>query len=176
MYYGNIKEFSVENGTGVRVSFFVSGCRHCCKNCFSKHTWDFNYGLPYDEEVSDKIIEALRPNYIEGITILGGDPLEPENQEEVLKLMKRIREELPQKNIWMFSGFVFEELFDENCRAHTEYIEEILENLDVLVDGEFIDRLKNLSLKFRGSSNQRILNVKKSLEEKKAIVIPEYMD
>ena len=205
MYYGNIKEFSVENGTGVRVSFFVSGCRHGCKNCFSEKTWNFEYGKPYDRAAEDKIMDALKPDYMEGITILGGDPLEPENQAEVLGLIKRIRRELPEKNIWLFTGFVFEELIydysvnqkigiskevdarntinfyeplikDEKSRANTEHIREILENIDVLIDGEFMEPLKNLSLKFRGSSNQRVIDVRKSLESGQAVTIEEFMN
>ena len=176
MYFGNIKEFSVENGTGVRVSFFVSGCRHYCKNCFSQKTWDFEYGQPYNSDVEDYIIEALKPDYIEGITILGGDPLEPENQECVLELIMRIRKELPNKNIWMFSGCTFEELMDENYRCYTKCTKQILENIDILVDGEFKDSLKNLSLRFRGSSNQRILDMKKTIEIGEAVVIEELMN
>lgn len=205
MYYGNIKEFSVENGTGVRVSFFVSGCRHGCKNCFSEKTWSFEYGQVYDRAAEDKIMDALRPDYMEGLTILGGDPLEPENQPEVLGLIKRVRKELPEKNIWLFTGFVFEELItditvnqkigiskevdvhntinyyeplikDEKSRANTEYVREILENIDVLIDGEFIEPLKNLNLKFRGSSNQRVIDVKSSLLKNQAVTIDEFMN
>jgi len=205
MYYGNIKEFSVENGTGVRVSFFVSGCRHGCKNCFSEKTWSFEYGQVYDRAAEDKIMDALRPDYMEGLTILGGDPLEPENQPEVLGLIKRVRKELPEKNIWLFTGFVFEELItditvnqkigiskevdvhntvnfyeplikDEKSRANTEYVREILENIDVLIDGEFIEPLKDLNLKFRGSSNQRVIDVKSSLLKNQAVTIDEFMN
>lgn len=167
MYYGNIKPCSTENGPGVRLSLFVSGCRNHCKGCFSEQTWDFNYGKPYTEETKNEIIKSITPGYIKGITILGGEPFEPENQLEVLNLVKRIRQEFPQKSIWIYSGFLFEDLINENSksRGHTEHIKDILSNIDVLVDGKFDIELKNACIPYRGSSNQRIIDMKKTMEQ-----------
>lgn len=167
MYYGNIKPCSIENGPGVRVSFFVSGCRHHCKDCFSSQTWNFTYGNEYTEDTKNEIITLLKPTYVKGLTILGGEPFEPENQEIVLDLIKTIKELFPQKSIWIYSGFTFEEIYKSNSesRSHTNIAIEILKNIDVLVDGEFKTELKNLSLSYRGSENQRILDIPQTLEK-----------
>lgn len=167
MYYGNIKPCSIENGPGVRVSFFVSGCRHHCKDCFSPQTWNFTYGNEYTEDTKNEIISLLEPTYVKGLTILGGEPFEPENQEIVLDLVKTAKELFPQKSIWMYSGFTFEEVYksDSESRSHTNTAIEILKNIDVLVDGEFKTELKNLSLSYRGSENQRILDIPRTLEK-----------
>lgn len=170
MNYGSIKKYDIANGEGVRVTLFVSGCTHHCKNCFNPETWDFNYGKPFDKATEDELIEALRPSYIKGLTLLGGEPMEPRNQERLLPLLKRVRKEFGNtKNIWSYTGFVL----DQNLklgRAHCEYTDELLHELDVLVDGPFVESLKNISLKFRGSSNQRIIDMPKTLESGKVVL------
>lgn len=164
MNYGEIKKCDIANGIGVRVSLFVSGCRHHCPDCFNSMTWDFDYGKEFTSDTQDEIIGALSKSYIRGMTLIGGEPLEPENQPCVLKLLRRVRSDLGNKDIWCYSGFTFEELTGDS-RANTEYIKEILSLIDVLVDGRFEKEKKNISLRFRGSENQRIIDVKKSLKE-----------
>lgn len=163
MNYGAIKNCDIANGPGVRVTLFVSGCRNHCENCFQQQTWDFNYGEPFDKTAENLILEMLSPDYIRGLTILGGEPLEPENQQAILDFIKRVREVYPKKDVWLFSGFTFEEINDPTSRAHTPVIGELLSQIDVLVDGRFVQALKNLSLKFRGSSNQRLIDMKQTL-------------
>ncbi|WP_026510971.1 MULTISPECIES: anaerobic ribonucleoside-triphosphate reductase activating protein [unclassified Butyrivibrio] len=164
MNYGEIKTTDIANGQGVRTSLFVSGCTHHCKGCFNEETWDFNFGKPFTEEAQDEIIESLKPAYIAGLTILGGEPMEILNQKAINPFIKRIKEELPGKNIWIYSGYTWEELLDENNkRCHSDDTMEILNNIDMLVDGEFKLDLKDITLKFRGSSNQRIIMVQESL-------------
>ncbi|MBQ4116603.1 MAG: anaerobic ribonucleoside-triphosphate reductase activating protein [Clostridia bacterium] len=170
MFYGEIKKTDVANGTGVRVSLFVSGCTHHCKGCFNPDTWNFCYGKEYTAETEAEIIEALKPSYIEGLSLLGGEPFEPENQKVLVNLLKRIRQELPEKNIWCYSGYTFEELTGKKeSRAFTDTTLEMLSLIDTLVDGEFVEELKDISLKFRGSSNQRIINVKESLKSNSVV-------
>lgn len=169
MNYATIKYCDIANGEGVRTSLFVSGCRRHCPNCFNAVAWDFNYGAPFTDAVKEQIIESLAPGYINGLSLLGGEPLEPENQPRVLEILRRVRRELPEKDIWCYSGFTFEELTGES-RAHTEHIFEILSLLDVLVDGRYMKDRRNISLRFRGSENQRLLDVKKSLEENRAVI------
>ena len=165
MFYGEIKKVDIANGTGVRVSLFVSGCTHRCKGCFNPDTWSFTFGKEYTEQTENDIIEALKPSYIEGLSLLGGEPFEPENQKVLVNLLKRIRQELPEKNIWCYSGYTFEELTGKKeSRAFTDTTPEMLSLIDVLVDGEFVEELKDISLQFRGSSNQRIIDVKESLK------------
>ncbi len=164
MNYGEIKTTDIANGVGVRTSLFVSGCTHHCEGCFNEETWDFNFGKPFTKEVEDEIIDSLRPDYVSGLTILGGEPMEIVNQKVISPFIKRIKDELPGKSIWIYSGYLWEELNDtNNKRCHSEDTPEILKNIDVLVDGEFKLDLKDISLKFRGSSNQRIIDVKKTL-------------
>ena len=172
MNYANIKTYSIENGTGVRVSLFVSGCTHHCKDCFNAQAWDFTYGRPFTEETEEEIIEDLRPAYMAGITLLGGEPMEPENQRGLINLLRRIRKELPEKTIWVYSGYVYED-FSEGGRAHCEVTEELLSLCDILVDGPFIAEKKNISLRFRGSENQRIIDLKKTRAEGKVILAME---
>ena len=176
MHYGNIKSFSIENGVGVRVSLFVSGCRNHCKNCFSQQTWAFDYGEPFTEATKQELIEELAPSHITGLTILGGEPFEPENQKDLLPLIKAVREALPDKTIWMYTGFTFEELHGDtrgNCSLLTD---EILSNIDVLVDGRFIEEKKNLRIRFRGSENQRIINMKETLQTGHVVLMSELMN
>uniref|UniRef100_UPI003FEEC12D anaerobic ribonucleoside-triphosphate reductase activating protein n=1 Tax=Roseburia sp. TaxID=2049040 RepID=UPI003FEEC12D len=161
MNYAEIKSCSIENGTGVRVSLFVSGCRHHCKECFNAETWDFNYGKPYTVETENLLLEQLAPDYIAGLTLLGGDPTEPENQRALLPLLQRMRKELPGKTVWAYSGYLYED-FLPGGRAYCEVTEEYLGLIDILVDGPFILEQKDISLLFRGSANQRIIDVPKS--------------
>lgn len=161
MNYGNIKECDIADGPGVRVSLFVSGCRHHCKGCFNKETWDFDYGMPYTKETEDEIIRLLAPSYIQGLTLLGGEPFEPENQKELAGLLKRVRETYPDKDIWCYTGYLYDVDLPEGGRVHTEVTEEMLSYIDVLVDGEFIEEEKDVTLVFRGSLNQRIIELGK---------------
>lgn len=163
MRYGAIKKRDIANGIGVRVVLFVSGCTHHCKGCFQPETWDFQYGEDYTAETENEIIEALRPAFIDGLTLLGGEPFEPQNQAELIKLLRRIRKELPEKTVWAFSGYTFEELTGES-RARSEVTDEMLSMVDVLVDGEFVEEKRNISLQFRGSENQRLIDVPKTLK------------
>ncbi len=163
MNYCNVKNCDIANGVGVRVSLFVSGCRNRCKNCFQPETWDFNYGKPFDEQTEEKLIKMLAPSYINGLTVLGGEPMEPENQRALLPFLKKVKAAYPQKTIWLYTGFTLDELRSPDCRAHTEYTEEILKLLTVLVDGRFVEEKKNISLRFRGSENQRLIDVAATL-------------
>ena len=166
MHYCEIKNCDIANGTGVRVSLFVSGCTNHCEECFQPETWDFCYGQPFTKEVEDKIIEMLRPDYITGLTLLGGEPFEPKNQRELLPFVRRVREELPNKNIWAFSGFTLDkELWRDGSYPRCEVTDELLALIDVLVDGRFVNALKNIRLKFRGSENQRIIDMKSTLSK-----------
>lgn len=160
MNYGNIKKYDIADGPGVRVSLFVSGCRHHCKGCFNSETWDFNYGQPYTEETEAEILEALKPDYIQGLTLLGGEPFEPENQVELVKLLRKVREIYPNKDIWSYTGYIYDRDLMEGGRAFTSVTEEMLSYLDVLVDGPFIEAERDLTLVFRGSRNQRILKLR----------------
>ena len=164
MNYGEIKNYDIANGEGVRVSLFVSGCTHHCKNCFNPETWSFEYGNPFTKETEDYIIECLSPDYIDGLSLLGGEPFEPQNQEVLLPFLRRVRNELPDKTIWCYTGYLFDKELLSESRARCEYTDEMLSLIDVLVDGEFVQALHEISLAFRGSSNQRIIDVQKSLE------------
>ena len=164
-----IKKNDIANGPGVRVSLFVSGCRHRCKNCFNREAWDFNFGTPYTAQTQQEILTALRPGYITGLSLLGGEPFEPENQRELVKLLRRIKKELPQKTVWSFSGFTYEELTGDS-RAVCEVTNEMLSMLDVLVDGEFVEAKRNISLRFRGSENQRLIDMNKTRKEGKIVL------
>ena len=158
MHYGNINNFCIENGTGVRVSLFVSGCRNHCPGCFQKQTWNFNYGKEYTEETQQYILQLLSDKNIDGLTILGGEPFEPENQPVISRLILEVRNKLPNKTIWMYTGCVLEkDILTGRCYLG-DLTKQILVNIDVLVDGPFIESKKNLSLAFRGSENQRILH------------------
>ena len=160
MYYGAIKKYDIANGTGVRVSLFVSGCRHHCKGCFNSVAWDFRYGQPYPEDTEAEILKALAPDYIEGFSLLGGEPFEPENQVELVKLLKRIRETYPQKDIWCYTGYLYDVDLPEGGKVHTDVTDEMLSYIDVLGDGEFVEAEKDVTLVFRGSRNQRIIHLK----------------
>ncbi len=169
MNYAEIKKTDIANGSGVRVSLFVSGCRHRCADCFNACTWDFGYGNPYTNDTEDMIMSYLAPDYISGLTLIGGEPFEPENQKALLELTERVKSELPNKNIWCYSGFTFEEIL-KGSRANTEYSKALLEKIDVLVDGRFEKDKKDIRLKFRGSTNQRIIDVKSTLLQNKIVL------
>lgn len=162
--YGNIKKTDIANGIGIRVSIFVSGCTRHCKNCFNSETWDFNYGRPFTNETENEIMEALSKSYINGLTILGGEPFEASNQQGILPFIKRIREELPDKTIWCYTGCTLEKELQTDGYWRCEITDELLANIDVLVDGPFIESFHDVSLSFKGSSNQRIIDMKKTLE------------
>ena len=170
MYYGTIKKYDIADGEGVRVTLFVSGCTNHCKGCFQPETWDFCYGNPYTEETEQELINALRNENIQGLTLLGGEPFEPENQRELVKLLRRVHAELPEKDIWSYTGFVYEKDLLAGQRKHCEVTDEMLSLLDVLVDGPFVEELKNIRLIFRGSSNQRVLNMKETLKQGKPVI------
>lgn len=170
MNYADIKEFDVANGTGVRVSLFVSGCNHHCKGCFNEVAWDFNYGKVFTKADADRILESLKPDYIQGLSLLGGEPLEYSNQQGLLPLLRRFDEMYPDKNVWCYTGFDFERDIQEKMMVVWPETRELISYIDILVDGKFEEDLKDLSLRFRGSSNQRIIDVKKSLAEGKTVL------
>ena len=155
--YAKIKNCDIADGPGCRVSLFVSGCRHHCKGCFNAEAWDFNYGLPYTKEIENEIIRLLKPSYIQGLTLLGGEPFEPENQIELVKLLKMVKETYPEKNIWCYSGYLYDVDMIEGGKIFTDVTKEMLSYIDVLVDGEFVIEQKDITLQFRGSRNQRII-------------------
>lgn len=170
MNYATIKWFDVSNGPGVRVSLYVSGCRNHCKNCFNPETWDFGYGEPFTREVENSIIKGMIPDYIKGFTLLGGDPFEPENAVVLAPFMERLREQFPEKSFWCFTGYDYEADLLTGKKGDLDTNMRILNCLDVLVDGRFVEELKDLNLLFRGSSNQRIILVKPSLEKDEVIL------
>ena len=172
MRYCNIKYTDIANGTGVRTVLFVSGCTHHCRGCFQPETWDFEAGEEFTPEVMEAIIESLEPDYIEGLTLLGGEPMEQVNQEGLLPLLRELRARYgDKKNIWCYSGYTYEsDLLAADGRAHFEVTEELLSMIDILVDGEFHQEEKNIRLRFRGSENQRIIDVKRSMREKTTVL------
>lgn len=172
MNYANIKYNDIANGEGVRVSLFVSGCTHHCKNCFNKETWDFNYGRPFDKSVEDEIIKNLEPDYINGLTLLGGEPMEPANQQGLLNFVKRVKAIYPNKTIWCYSGYLFDKELLQPSRAFCTWTRELLSYIDILVDGEFVEELKDITLRFKGSSNQRIIDVQESLKNNCVVLSP----
>lgn len=173
MNWANIKKFDIADGEGVRVSLFVSGCTHHCKGCFNAETWSFSYGEPYTQKTEDEIIEALRPSYIAGLSLLGGEPFEPSNQEELVKLLERVRKELPDKNVWCYTGYTLESDLLSPSRARCEHTDKMLSMIDILVDGEFIEDLKDITLLFRGSKNQRLIDLKPTLEKGEVVLYKE---
>ena len=162
MNYAAIKKHDVANGPGVRVSLFVSGCEHYCKDCFNSEAWDFSYGEHFTRKTEEEILSALNPAYIKGFSLLGGEPFHPANQDALLSLLKRIKSEYPEKDIWCYTGYIYENELLGHGDAATKTAAEMLGYIDVLVDGRFVEDLKNLSLRFRGSENQRIIDLKAS--------------
>lgn len=174
MNVAEIKTNDIANGEGVRTSLFVSGCRHHCPDCFNEIAWDFSYGKPWSEETEQEILNSMAPPWIAGLSLLGGEPFEPENQKELLKLLKDFKNRYPQKNVWCYSGFTFEEITGKKAsRAFTDISVEMLKYIDILVDGKFNKELKNIMLKFRGSENQRVIDVKKTLENSEIVLYME---
>ncbi len=159
MNYCEIKNCDIANGEGVRVSLFVSGCTHRCRGCFNREAWDFNAGKLFTEDTEDMLIELLAPSYINGLSLLGGEPFEPQNQRRLVPFLKRVKETYPQKNIWCYTGYTYERDLLCSSRARCDVTDEMLSYIDVLVDGEFVEEEYDISLKFRGSKNQRIINL-----------------
>ena len=171
MNYAEIKYYDIANGSGVRVSLFVSGCTHRCKNCFNEIAWDFNYGNSFTEDVENKILSACEADYISGLTILGGEPFEPENQSALIGFLNRFKVRFPEKNIWCFSGYTYEELIGKiPSRCFTGNTKDMLALIDVLVDGRFVEELHSITLRFRGSSNQRIIDLNKTRSQGKIVL------
>lgn len=173
MHYGEIKNCDIANGEGVRVTLFVSGCTNHCKNCFQPQTWDFDYGKPFTEETEAELFRLLSPRYIRGLTLLGGEPFEPENQRSLLPFLRKLRRELPEKTVWAFTGFTWEELHTEGSHPRCEVTDELLSLIDVLVDGRYVEELKDIGLRFRGSSNQRLLDLNATRASGKLTLLPD---
>ncbi len=172
MHVGEILVADCANGPGVRVSIFVSGCTNCCEGCFQPQTWDFTYGRFYDKKMEDYIIEELSKSHYQGLTILGGEPFEPSNQKELIHLIRRVREELPDRNIWMYTGFTYDKDLCPGGRKYTKQTDAILDEIDVLVDGRFEQAKRDLMLKYRGSSNQRIIDMKQTRKQGEVVLSP----
>ena len=170
MNYANIKSRDIANGPGVRVSLFVSGCTHHCKGCFNAVAWDFNYGQPFTQETVDSILEMLKPDFVKGITLLGGEPFEPQNQSALVDLLRQIKGKYPEKSIWAFSGYLFDKDIMAGRLGDPEITKEFVSYLDVLVDGRFVEEKKDLTLRFRGSSNQRLIDVPASLRQGEVVL------
>ena len=170
MNYATIKNCDIANGPGVRVSLFVSGCTHRCKGCFNEVAWDFDYGEPFTQATVDTILDMLKPAHIRGLTLLGGEPFEPQNQPELVELLRQVKEKYPQKSVWAFSGYLFDKDILAGRLGPWEITKEFLSYLDVLVDGPFVESQKNLSLRFRGSENQRLIDVPASLKQGKVVL------
>ena len=172
MNYATIKWTDIANGEGVRISLFVSGCTHRCKNCFNEVAWDFSYGEPFTDEVAEKILKELDSSFIAGLSLLGGEPLEPSNQEALYPFIKEVKRRYPEKNIWCYTGFVLDEKTGDLTAKgkNTEVTKDLISLFDVLVDGPYVEELKNIRLKFRGSENQRVIDVKKTLQTKECIL------
>ena len=173
MNYGLIKNYDIADGPGVRVSLFVSGCTNHCENCFQPETWDFDFGSPFTQKTEDEIIKMLASSYISGLTVLGGEPFEPSNQRALLPFLQRVKKELPDKTIWIYSGFTYEELTTKGTHPNCEATEQILSICDVLVDGRFVELLKDITLLFRGSSNQRLIDLVKTRKNGKIFLLEE---
>ena len=169
MNYAEIKTFDIANGVGVRTSLFVSGCRHRCKGCFNAEAWDFKAGEPFTHDVEDEILRSLGPGYVTGLSVLGGEPMEPENQDALAPFLELVRARFPNKTIWMWTGFTWDQLTQEITRADTDVKWRVLNCLDVLVDGRFVEAQKDITLRFRGSANQRIIDVQRSIDEARPV-------
>ena len=173
MHYGNIKNYDIADGEGVRVTLFCSGCTNRCEGCFQPETWDFCYGKEYTKETEDQLIQMLTNPNIQGLTLLGGDPFEPSNQRTLITLLRRVKQELPTKDVWAYTGFVYEQDLLEGQRKHTEVTDEMLSYIDVLVDGPFVIDQKDISLYFRGSTNQRVIDIPKTLKSGNVVIYHE---
>ena len=169
MNYAAIKNCDIANGPGVRVSLFVSGCTHRCKGCFNEVAWDFDYGEKFTQKTVDQILDMLAPEHIQGLTLLGGEPFDPRNQQDIVSLLRQVKRKYPAKTVWAFTGYLFEDILSWRISPQ-QTTREYLEYLDVLVDGPFVEAKKNLSLRFRGSDNQRIIDVPRSLLEGRVVL------
>ena len=169
MHYASIKKYDIANGEGVRISLFVSGCPHKCKNCFNKEAWDYNYGKKFSEVEEQEIIDFLAQDFIDGLSLLGGEPMWPDNQKGLLPLLRKVKEKYPNKKIWCYTGYLFDKEIIDKMMKENDFTKEFLSYIDVIVDGRFVESLLNRTLYFRGSSNQRIIDVKKSLEKKEVV-------
>ena len=172
MYYGNIKYFDIANGEGVRTTLFVSGCRNRCEGCFQPETWAFNYGKPFDDEAAREIFSSLTKGVVRGVTILGGEPMEPENQRDLLPFLRELKEKFPEKTVWLYTGNLYEELTGvtgchPKCISETA---ELLSYVDILVDGRYVAAEHSIGLRFRGSKNQRIIDMNKTRREGKIVI------
>lgn len=178
MNYADIKQYDIANGPGIRISIFVSGCSHHCKGCFNSETWDFNYGKPFTEDTINTIIEYMKPSYISGLTLLGGDPMEPCNMIGLLPLLKKVKEVYPDKSIWCFTGNDYEKDILGRMYEEVPETKDFLSYIDVMVDGEYVEELYNVNLRFKGSSNQRTIMVQESLEAGSIVLWnpPEYIN
>ena len=166
MNYAGIKYCDIANGLGCRTVLFVSGCRNHCKGCFQPQTWDFDYGEEFDDKIQQEILDSLKPVYVQGITLLGGDPFEEENQKALVPFMRKVKEQYPGKDVWAYTGYLYDEDLLAGGHKYTEYTDELLSMIDVLVDGPFIEEQKDITLKFKGSANQRVIDMNKTREEK----------
>lgn len=174
MNYGAVKKLDIANGPGLRVSLFVSGCTHHCPGCFNPETWNFDYGRPFTQETEAELLSMLDSSYIDGLSLLGGEPFEPANQEGLLPLLRKVKSTYPEKTIWCYTGYTLEQDLLNPSRARCQYTDEMLSLIDVLVDGEFVESKKNIRLKFRGSENQRVIDLKKSLESGRTVLVERY--
>ena len=170
MNYCGIKKCDIANGIGTRVTLFVSGCTRHCKGCFQPETWDFSYGEKFTAEKEKEILDLLKPRYIHGLTLLGGEPFEPENQRVLVNFLEKVRTRYPEKTVWCYTGYLLDEELLKPSRARCEVTDKMLDMIDVLVDGEFQEDKKNISLQFCGSENQRIIDVKNTLREGKIVL------
>lgn len=170
MNYATIKKRDIANGIGVRVSLFVSGCTHHCKNCFNKETWDFSYGEKFTEYTENLILDYLEPDFVNGLSLLGGEPFEPQNQEALTLFLRKVKERFPYKDIWCYTGYLFDKHLLECSRARCEYTDEMLSYIDVLVDGPYVEEQKDITLQFRGSKNQRVIDVQQSLSKGEVVL------
>lgn len=174
MNYGAVKKLDIANGPGLRVSLFVSGCTHHCPGCFNPETWNFDYGRPFTQETEAELLSMLNSSYVDGLSLLGGEPFEPANQEGLLPLLRKVKSSYPEKTIWCYTGYTLEQDLLNPSRARCQYTDEMLSLIDVLVDGEFVESKKNIRLKFRGSENQRVIDLKKSLETGRMVLVNKY--
>lgn len=170
MNYATIKKRDIANGVGVRVSLFVSGCTHRCKNCFNQETWDFNYGEEFTEDTENLILEYLKPTFVNGLSLLGGEPFEKKNQKALVPFLRKVKSAFPDKDIWCYTGYLFDKELLKESRARCEFTDEMLSMIDILVDGKYIEEEKDITLQFRGSKNQRIIDVKRSLSENSVVL------
>ena len=174
MHYGELKKCDIANGTGVRVTLFVSGCTNRCEGCFQPQTWDFCYGKPFTADTEAEIFAELDKSYVDGLTLLGGEPFEPKNQPTLTALLQRVKAQYPHKTVWCFTGFrLGEELLTQGSYPRTEYTDEMLSYIDILVDGRFVEELKDISLRFRGSSNQRLIDLNATRKTGEIVCLPD---